>query len=105
PVLLCGMLLAAAGAQEREAAAPHVALIEIDGAIGPATAGYFEKASRRAATNGASAIVLRIDTPGGLDGATRDIVRTILNSPLPVIGYVAPDGARAASAGTYILYA
>ncbi len=105
PVLLCGMLLAAAGAQEREAAAPHVALIEIDGAIGPATAGYFEKASRQAVANGASAIVLRIDTPGGLDGATRDIVRTILNSPLPVIGYVAPDGARAASAGTYILYA
>lgn len=104
-MLLCGMLLAFSGAQGREAAGAHAALIEIDGAIGPATAGYFEKASRQAVADGASIIVLRIDTPGGLDGATRDIVRTILNSPVPVIGYVAPGGARAASAGTYILYA
>jgi membrane-bound serine protease (ClpP class) len=104
-MLLCGMLLAFFGARGQEAAGAHAALIEIDGAIGPATSGYFEKASRQAVANGASVIVLRIDTPGGLDGATRDIIRTILNSPVPVIGYVAPGGARAASAGTYILYA
>lgn len=104
-LLLCVTFLAVAGAQERPAAVGHAALIEIDGAIGPATTGYFEKASRQAVADGASVIVLRIDTPGGLDGATRDIVRGILNSPIPVIGYVAPGGARAASAGTYILYA
>ncbi|KAF1722073.1 NfeD family protein [Pseudoxanthomonas wuyuanensis] len=105
PLLLCVTFLALASAQERPTAVGHAALIEIDGAIGPATTGYFEKASRQAVSDGASVIVLRIDTPGGLDGATRDIVRTILNSPIPVIGYVAPGGARAASAGTYILYA
>ncbi|WP_454830311.1 NfeD family protein [Pseudoxanthomonas wuyuanensis] len=105
PLLLCVTFLALASAQERPTAVGHAALIEIDGAIGPATTGYFEKASRQAASDGASVIVLRIDTPGGLDGATRDIVRAILNSPIPVIGYVAPSGARAASAGTYILYA
>lgn len=104
-MLLCGTFLALAGAQDREPLASHAALIEIDGAIGPATSGYFEKASRQAVADGASVIVLRIDTPGGLDGATRDIVRSILNSSVPVIGYVAPSGARAASAGTYILYA
>jgi membrane-bound serine protease (ClpP class) len=104
-MLLCGILLAFFDARGQEAAGGHAALIDIDGAIGPATAGYFEKASREAVASGASVIVLRIDTPGGLDGATRDIIRTILNSPVPVIGYVAPDGARAASAGTYILYA
>jgi membrane-bound serine protease (ClpP class) len=104
-MLLCGILLAFFDARGQQAAGAHAALIDIDGAIGPATAGYFEKASRQAAANGASVIVLRIDTPGGLDGATRDIIRSILNSPVPVIGYVAPGGARAASAGTYILYA
>ena len=105
PLLLCVTFLVSANAQERPSAASHAAMIEIDGAIGPATTGYFEKASRKAVADGASVIVLRIDTPGGLDGATRDIVRNILNSPIPVIGYVAPGGARAASAGTYILYA
>jgi membrane-bound serine protease (ClpP class) len=104
-MLLCGILLAFFDARGQEVAGAHAALIEIDGAIGPATAGYFEKASRQAVANGAGVIVLRIDTPGGLDGATRDIIRAILNSPVPVLGYVAPDGARAASAGTYILYA
>jgi len=83
----------------------HAALIEIDGPIGPATSGYFDKASAQAIEDGASLILLRIDTPGGLDGAMRDIIKNILASPLPVVSYVAPGGARAASAGTYILYA
>src|SRR5690348_14223686 len=81
------------------------ALIELDGAIGPASSGYFEKAQRHAVESGARVIVLRIDTPGGLDTAMRDIIKVILNSPVPVLGFVAPGGARAASAGTYILYA
>ena len=76
------------------------ALIRIQDAIGPATSGYFDKAHRRALEAGASLIVVQIDTPGGLDSAMRDIIKTILNSPVPVACYVAPDGARAASAGT-----
>ena len=81
------------------------ALIVIQDAIGPATSGYIEKAHRKAVESGASLVVLQIDTPGGLDSAMRDIIKTILNSPVPVACIVAPGGARAASAGTYILYA
>ncbi len=82
-----------------------VARITLDGAVGPATAEYFHTAVRRAARDGARVIVLQIDTPGGLMAAMRGIISDILAAPIPVIGYVAPAGARAASAGTYILYA
>lgn len=99
---IAGLVLAAYGAA---AGAAHVALIEIDGPIGPATATHFEKAQARALETGAAAVVLRLDTPGGLDSAMRDIIKRVLASPVPVIGWVGPRGARAASAGTYILYA
>jgi membrane-bound serine protease (ClpP class) len=82
-----------------------IAQIELDGPIGPAAAEYFDQASGRAAADGAVAIVLRLDTPGGLADSMRQIITTILASKVPVLGYVAPGGARAASAGTYILYA
>ncbi|WP_266171692.1 NfeD family protein [Dyella subtropica] len=82
-----------------------VARIELDGAIGPAAAEYVDDAMQRATREGATAIVLRLDTPGGLADSMRQIVSSILASHIPVLGYVAPDGARAASAGTYILYA
>lgn len=82
-----------------------VARIDLDGPIGPAAAEYVDAAMRQASADGASAIVLRMDTPGGLAESMRRIVSAILASPLPVLGYVAPAGARAASAGTYILYA
>lgn len=98
---LTAILLAPAPASAQGAAA----LIEIQDAIGPATSGYFEKAHRQASESGASLIVLRLDTPGGLDSAMRDIIKVIVNSPIPVACFVAPGGARAASAGTYILYA
>lgn len=99
---IAGLVLAAYGAA---AGAAQVALIEIDGPIGPATATHFEKAQARALERGADAVVLRLDTPGGLDSAMRDVIKRILASPVPVIGWVGPQGARAASAGTYILYA
>jgi membrane-bound serine protease (ClpP class) len=79
--------------------------IAIDRAIGPAVSRFVRSEIEAAAEAGTSLIILRLDTPGGLDGAMREIVQAILASPVPVVGYVAPGGARAASAGTYILYA
>ena len=85
--------------------APKVYLLEIDGPIGPATVEYFSNSLAKARDNGAALIILQMDTPGGLDTAMRDIIKDILASPIPVASYVAPQGARAASAGTYIMYA
>jgi membrane-bound serine protease (ClpP class) len=82
-----------------------VAAIDIKGAIGPATSDYFTRAIEKARVMGASAIVVRMDTPGGLSSAMRTIIKDIISAPVPVITYVTPGGARAASAGTYILYA
>jgi len=80
-------------------------VLEIEGPIGPATAHYVVHGIEAAHARGSRLIVLTLDTPGGLDSAMRDIIRAILASPVPVVGYVSPAGARAASAGTYILYA
>lgn len=79
--------------------------VSIDGAIGPATAGYVKDALTTAAKRHAEVVVLRLNTPGGLVTSMREIIADVLASPVPVVGYVAPSGAHAASAGTYILYA
>src|SRR4051812_45046208 len=87
------------------AAPPPVVVLAIDGAIGPAVADHVHRALALAAARHAQLAVLQIDTPGGLDVSMRRIIRDILASPVPVASFVAPGGARAASAGTYILYA
>lgn len=107
-LLLAWLLTAGPAGSAPNRAAPEagaVVLVEIDGGIGPATRDHLERAIERAEAHAAPAVVLRINTPGGLDASTRDINAMILASPVPVIGWVAPEGARAASAGTYILYA
>ena len=83
----------------------RVIVIDVAGPIGPATRDFITRSLEHSATIGAELLIIRLDTPGGLDASTRDIAKVILSSPVPVATWVAPEGARAASAGTYILYA
>jgi len=85
--------------------APSATLLPVSGPIGPATSDFFVRKLRDAQESGADLIVVTIDTPGGLDTAMRDMVQAILASEVPVVTYVSPSGARAASAGTFLVYA
>ncbi|MBR0739429.1 nodulation protein NfeD [Bradyrhizobium liaoningense] len=80
-------------------------IVSIDGAVGPASASYVKEALAKASERRAEVVVLRMNTPGGLNSSMREIIADVLASSIPVVGYVAPSGAHAASAGTYILYA
>ena len=102
------------GAQEASTSTPEanaqakegpVVLLAIEGPIGPATSDFITRSTEQAQEIGAAMIIIEMDTPGGLDTSMREIIQSILGSPVPVVTFVSPQGARAASAGTYILYA
>ena len=104
------LLILAAGAlplpaQVKNSPEPRVHLISIDGTINPAVDDFIREGIARARLEGAKALIIQLDTPGGLLESTRSIVKEMLGSPVPIIVYVAPSGAGAASAGTFITMA
>lgn len=103
-LILLGLIagLAAPLATQAQAQEEGVLVTDVTGPITPAVAHYLESAVEDAAASG-SVLVVTLDTPGGLDASTRDIVQAFLNAPIPVVVYVQPEGARAASAGTFIV--
>jgi membrane-bound serine protease (ClpP class) len=103
--LLLADLTASRSGLAAEPAGGVATLIELNGPIGPAMSRYIERSLLDAVLQHSPVIIVQMDTPGGLDTSMRDIIKAILASPVPVVSYVAPSGARAASAGTYILYA
>lgn len=107
-LLFAVLRVAPAGAQLQVASPSQtntIVQLQVQDAIGPATSDYIERSMDKAVESGAKAVLILLDTPGGLDTSMRQIIKKIIASPIPVITYVTPGGARAASAGTYLLYA
>jgi membrane-bound serine protease (ClpP class) len=95
----------ALGARAQSTQTPSVRVLKLDGAVDPFIAGYLEKGIAAAQRDGNAAVVIQIDTPGGLDSSMRGIVKAITASSVPVLCWTGPSGARAASAGTFIMMA
>jgi membrane-bound serine protease (ClpP class) len=105
-VLLLGLLIALAPpAHGQDLNSRPVLLLDVTGVIGFVAVGELTKALERAKAEEAALLIIRLDTPGGLLSSTRDMIREVLASTTPIVVYVAPNGARAASAGTYLVYA
>jgi len=101
-LVLIGLMLAASIALQVQAASPRIDVLTIKGTINPVLVDYIERGIEQAEDNGAIAVIIEMDTPGGLDTAMREIIQQIVNARIPVAVYVSPSGARAASAGLYI---
>ncbi len=100
--ILFGLLLATSIVVRAQEASPRIDVLTVKGTINPVLIDYIGRGIEQAEDNGASAVIIRMDTPGGLDLAMRDIIQEIVNARVPVVVYVSPSGARAASAGAYI---
>ncbi len=104
-LILWSVALLPAGEPDIAESRQTAVVLQVNDAIGPATSDYISQGLREAREMRASLVIIQLDTPGGLDAAMRTIIRDVIASPVPVVMYVSPPGARAASAGTYMLYA
>ena len=104
-VLVLLAVVASPGSMATAQSTGPVLITDLNGAIGVAAARQISRALDKARQDRASAVIIRLDTPGGLVSSTRDIIKDLIAAPVPVVIYVAPSGARAASAGTFIVYA
>jgi membrane-bound serine protease (ClpP class) len=101
-LILIGLLLAVSIVARAQTGSPRIDVLTVKGTINPVLTDYIERGIEQAEETGASAVIIQMDTPGGLDTAMRDIIQSIINARVPVVVYVSPAGARAASAGAYI---